>query len=103
MAADEAVSEHNGVVGFFDFLDGFLNSNFELLLGLNTGSESASEFFEGRRVDEKEVTLNRLGVKLESGVDIAYNNRDKVLLLNLFDVAVGDSVIESIFSSVHIE
>ena len=76
MAADEAVSEHNGVVGFFDLLDGFLNSNFELLLGLHTGSESTPEFFEGWRVDEKEVTLNGLSVQLEGGVDITYNNRN---------------------------
>jgi hypothetical protein len=52
LITDQAVSEDDGVVSLFNFLDSLLNSDLELLLSLDAGSESASEFFERWRVDE---------------------------------------------------
>ena len=103
MITDQAVSEDNGVVSLFNFFDSLLNSYFELLFSLDTGSESASEFFERWRVDEKEISFNGLSVELEGGVDITNNNWNKTLLFNHFNVAVSNSIVESVFSLVCVD
>ena len=71
---DEAICEENGVIGALNLVYGRLDANLELLLCLNSVTNSLAQFFEGWRVNEKEVALEGLSVDFLGSLYIHLND-----------------------------
>ena len=67
---DETVGEKHRVVRHLDLSNSLANTNFEFLLGLNSVSDTATQFLKARWVDEQEVALKCLFVDLDCALNI---------------------------------
>ena len=78
----EAVCEEYGVICALNLVNGGLNANLEFLLGLNSVTNSLAQFFERRRVNEKEVALESLSVDFLGSLHIHLNDWNFFCVLN---------------------
>ena len=67
---NEFVREKNRVVCHLNLMDGLADSDFELLLCLNSVTDTSAQFFEAGWVNEQEVTLKSLPVDLDCTLDV---------------------------------
>ena len=71
---DEAICEEHRVVGALNLVNGRLNAHLELLLSLNSVTNSLAQFFERWRVNKKEVALEGLSVDFLGPLHVHLND-----------------------------
>ena len=71
---DEFVREKDRVVCHLNLTDSLTDSDFELLLCLDSVSDTSAQFFEAGWVDEQEVALKSLPVDLNCTIDVDLND-----------------------------
>jgi len=92
LVVHKTVGEQDGVVGQLNLCDGFLHSNFEFLFSLDSVSDTLSQLFNRRWVDEQEVSFQCLLVHLHSTLYINLNDWNLVVSLNSLKLTVGCTV-----------
>ena len=71
---DKFVREKNRVVCHLNLTNGLTDSDFELLLCLDSVSDTSAQFFKAGWVNEQEVTLKSLPVNLDCTIDVDLND-----------------------------
>ena len=79
---DQSIREENRVVSKLDLRNGLLNSNFKLLLGLNSISNTFPKLLKRRWINEQEVTLERLFVNLHCALHVDLDNWNLACVLD---------------------
>ena len=72
--------------------DSLADANFELLLSLNSVSDTAAELLETRWVNEQEVALKSLSVDFDGTLDIDLDNGDLSIRLDAFELLDAGSI-----------
>ena len=93
---NKSIGEKNWVVCPLDLIDGLLYSNLELLLSLNSISNTFPQLLKWWWIDEQEVTLQSLFINLSSSLDINLNDWDLSILFDSLKLGVRSSIPTSV-------
>jgi len=75
---DQLIGKEDRVVSHLDLSDSFADTDLELLLCLNSVSDTATQLFETRWVDKQKVAFESLSIDLNSTFDVDLDDGDLV-------------------------
>ena len=95
---DEFVREKNRVVCHLNLTDGLTDSDFELLLCLDSVSDASAQFIEAGWVDEQEVALKSLPVDLDCTIDVDLNDGNLATSLDAVQLSECCAIVSTLSS-----
>lgn len=93
---DEAICEEHRVIGPLNLVNGRLDAHLELLLSLNSVTNSLAQFFERWRVNEKEIALEGLSVDFLGALHVYLNDWNFGCVLDSRQLSMGGPVEDAV-------